>query len=82
VPHGLKSAVRWALWRCIRGLLRLYLAAETGDTGRDAIFSENLLAVAFKSKLFFFTVRYSILFSICLPFSCLGVCLLGNNKET
>jgi len=48
VPHGLKSAVRWVLWQCIRGLLRFYLAAETGDTGRDAIFSQNFLVVALK----------------------------------
>ena len=48
VPHGVKSAVRWVLWKGLRGLLRLYLAVETGDTGRDAIFSQNLLAVAFK----------------------------------
>ena len=48
VPHGGKSAFRWVLWQVIRGLLRFYLAVETGDTGRDAIFSQNLLAVAFK----------------------------------
>jgi len=48
VPHGMKSAVRWALWKLFRNLLRLYLAAETGDSGRNAIFSQNLLAVAFK----------------------------------
>jgi SAM-dependent methyltransferase len=48
VPHGMKSAVRWALWRLIRSLLRLYIAAETGDTGRDCIFSQNFLTVAVK----------------------------------
>ena len=48
VPHGLKSAVRWALWKVFRTLLRLYVAAETGDSGRDAVFSQNLLCVAFK----------------------------------
>lgn len=48
IPHGLKSGVRWLLWKGIRGMLRLYLAAETGDTARDAIFSQNLLAVAVK----------------------------------
>jgi SAM-dependent methyltransferase len=48
VPHGLKSAVRWFLWHGIRLGLRAYLAVETGDTGRDAIFSQNLLAVAVK----------------------------------
>lgn len=48
VPHGLKSAVRWMLWKVCRNLLRLYVAAETGDSGRDAVFSQNLLCVAFK----------------------------------
>ena len=48
VPHGAKSAIRWALWKVIRNFLRLYLTVETGDTGRDAIFSQNLLAVALK----------------------------------
>ena len=48
VVHGAKSAVRWALWKLIRAGLRLYVAAETGDTGRHAIFTRNLLAVALK----------------------------------
>jgi SAM-dependent methyltransferase len=48
IPHGIKSAVRWALWKLIRSALRLYLAAETGDTGRDTIFSQNFLTVATK----------------------------------
>jgi hypothetical protein len=28
--HGLKSAVRWVIWRCIRGLLQVWNLAETG----------------------------------------------------
>ncbi|MBI3452126.1 MAG: class I SAM-dependent methyltransferase [Rhodospirillales bacterium] len=48
IPHGLKSAVRWGLWGAVRGISRLVLAAETGDTGRQAIFSQCLLAVARK----------------------------------
>ena len=48
VPHGLKSAARWVLWKLIRGVLRCYLAVETGETGRNAIFSQNFLAVAVK----------------------------------
>ena len=48
VPHGVKSSVRWFLWKGIRGGLRLWLAVETGDSGRNAIFSQNLLAVATK----------------------------------
>ena len=48
VPVGMKSAVRWILWHGIRVLLRLWTAAETGDCGRDAIFTRNLLAVAYR----------------------------------
>lgn len=48
IVHGAKSAVRWVLWQAIRAAARLVLAAETGDSGRDAIFSQVFLAVAFK----------------------------------
>jgi hypothetical protein len=48
IPHGIKSWGRWVLWKTIRGVSRLVLAAETGDTGRDAVFSQCLLAVAVK----------------------------------
>ncbi len=48
VVHGLTSAVRWLLWQAIRLVVRLVLAAETGESGRDAIFSQVFLAVAFK----------------------------------
>lgn len=48
VPHGLKSTARWLGWQAIRAALRVYLAVETGDLARDAIFTQNLLAVARK----------------------------------
>lgn len=48
VVHGFKSALRWGLWKLFRGMLRLYIAAETGDSGKRAVFSQNLLAVAVK----------------------------------
>jgi SAM-dependent methyltransferase len=48
IPHGIKSLVRLILWKGIRAVSRLVLAAETGDTGRGAIFSQCLLAVAVK----------------------------------
>lgn len=48
VAHGVKSAARWILWRIMRGILRLALAVETGESGREAIFSQCLLAVAIK----------------------------------
>jgi SAM-dependent methyltransferase len=46
--HGLRSAARAALWPVLRGVMRLALAIETGESGRDAIFSQCLLAVARK----------------------------------
>lgn len=46
--HGLTSAGRWLVWQLVRAGARVALAAETGETGRDAIFSQCLLAVAFK----------------------------------
>ena len=46
VVHGVKSAARFAVWKMIRLGLRVYLAAETGETGPEPIFSQNLLAVA------------------------------------
>jgi len=48
VPHGIKSAGRLLLWKCFRSLLRLYIAAETGNTNGEAIFSQNILAVVIK----------------------------------
>ncbi|MGR8998178.1 MAG: class I SAM-dependent methyltransferase [Gammaproteobacteria bacterium] len=48
VVHGIKSATRWVLWKVFRNLLRLYLTVETGDSGREAIFSQNMLCVASK----------------------------------
>jgi 2-polyprenyl-3-methyl-5-hydroxy-6-metoxy-1,4-benzoquinol methylase len=47
IPHGLKSSVRWVLWKILRSCLRLYVAAEMGTTG-DLVFSQCFLAVAFK----------------------------------
>jgi len=48
VVHGVKSALRWFVWKIIRGGLRLYLAAETGDTAKEAIFTQNFLTVVTK----------------------------------
>jgi SAM-dependent methyltransferase len=47
-PHGIASALRAVLWPVLRGALRLALAIETGESGRDAVFSQCLLAVARK----------------------------------
>ena len=48
VPQGLKSGVRWLLWKLIRGVLRFYLAVEFGTGGRDVIVSQILFAVGVK----------------------------------
>ena len=48
IIHGVRSAARWLLWKIFRSVLRLYIAAETGDTGKNRIFSQNMLAVAIK----------------------------------
>lgn len=46
--HGVLSAARWLLWRGLRMLLRLWLAIETGESGGNCIFTQNLFAVAEK----------------------------------
>jgi SAM-dependent methyltransferase len=46
VAHGLKSTVRLALWKVLRGVLRLYLAVETGAA--QPVLTQNMLAVAVK----------------------------------
>lgn len=48
VIHGLKSAIRRALWSGIRLCWRFYLAVETGAAEKDCIFSQNFLTVADK----------------------------------
>lgn len=50
VPHGVKSLTRAALWSLIRLGLLMFIAIESGDTDRRAIFSQNLLAVAVKAE--------------------------------
>lgn len=48
IVHGVKSAARLAIWKLVRGILRMYLAAETGSTDRSVILSQNFLIVATK----------------------------------
>ena len=45
---SIRGVLRSSLWRFFRSLMRLYLAAETGDIHRDGIFTQNLLAVVYK----------------------------------
>jgi SAM-dependent methyltransferase len=48
VPHGITSAIRWALWKVIRLFLITCLAVETGRWDSNAVFSQVFLAVAKK----------------------------------
>ncbi|MDQ6886387.1 MAG: methyltransferase domain-containing protein [Gemmatimonadota bacterium] len=48
IVHGAMSAARFVLWKVMRGLLRLYLAAETGISDRTPIFTQNFLTVAMR----------------------------------
>ncbi len=48
VVHGIKSAARSLLWRAIRSVLLMYIAVETGSVDRNAIFSQNFTAVAYR----------------------------------
>lgn len=49
VVHGLMSAGRYLLWKAIRLLLLLYLAAETGSF-RGYILTQNLIAAARRAE--------------------------------
>ena len=51
VVHGFKSLMRNLLWRLIRRVLYLCLLIETGGIEREAVFSQNFLAIASKSKI-------------------------------
>ena len=46
--NGFKGAIRYVLWKLIRWILKFYLAVETGGMGKDSIFSQNFITVAFK----------------------------------
>jgi 2-polyprenyl-3-methyl-5-hydroxy-6-metoxy-1,4-benzoquinol methylase len=48
VAHGFKSGMRWLLWQFIRGLVRFYIAAETGVFDSRMIISQNLFCIAVK----------------------------------
>jgi hypothetical protein len=47
-PHGVKSSVRWLLWKGIKAALLAWVAIETGFIDREAIFTQNLFALAYK----------------------------------
>lgn len=48
IVHGIKSGVRFGIWKLLRGMMRMYLAAETGSIDSSIILSQNFLVVAIK----------------------------------
>lgn len=46
VPHGVKSTLRFLLWKVIEMILRSYMVIETGSG--DGIYTQNIIAVARK----------------------------------
>jgi SAM-dependent methyltransferase len=46
--HGVKSAVRWLLWQVLRNGAYVARAVETGGGDGSSVFSQNLLAIAYK----------------------------------
>jgi len=50
IVHGAKSLGRAAIWSAFRGIVRLIIAAETGDMDSHAILSQNFLTVALKAN--------------------------------
>jgi cyclopropane fatty-acyl-phospholipid synthase-like methyltransferase len=47
-PRGVRSNIRYLLWKMIELGLRMYMMAETGNFRDDYIFTQNLLAVGYK----------------------------------
>lgn len=45
--HGLKSAIRFLLWKAIETVIRLYLLVETGNNG-SGVYTQTMYAVAKK----------------------------------
>lgn len=45
--HGLKSAVRWSLWKIIEHFIKFYLMVETGSTG-NGVYTQVMYAVGRK----------------------------------
>jgi SAM-dependent methyltransferase len=48
IAHGVKSGVRYVLWKVFRVLFRLIYMVETGENGKNLILSQNLIAIAEK----------------------------------
>jgi hypothetical protein len=48
VPKGVKSVVRFLLWRGIEMLLKFYMLVETGSG--EGIYTQNIIAVVYKLR--------------------------------
>ncbi|MGO9455396.1 MAG: class I SAM-dependent methyltransferase [Candidatus Binataceae bacterium] len=48
LAHGVKSGLRFVLWRAIHLALRICLVAETGQVNAAPIFTQNLFCIAYK----------------------------------
>ena len=49
--HGLKSLIRFTMWKIVRSLYRSFYIAETGGINISKIMTQNLYAVAFKKEI-------------------------------
>lgn len=49
VVHGLKSFVRFLLWKIIRSILKFYIVIESGHAGKG-IYTQNLFVLAVKDN--------------------------------
>jgi 2-polyprenyl-3-methyl-5-hydroxy-6-metoxy-1,4-benzoquinol methylase len=47
-PRGVRSNIRYLLWKIIELGLRMYMMAETGNFKDGYIFTQNLLAIGYK----------------------------------
>jgi SAM-dependent methyltransferase len=48
IAHGFKSSLRWLGWKLIRFVLRSWILVETGASGNDSLFTQNLFAIVLK----------------------------------
>lgn len=46
IPHGVKSTVRFWIWKALRFAMAAYIAAETGNR-KGQLFTQNFLAVGY-----------------------------------
>ena len=52
IVHGIKSAIRFLLWKFFRSFFCLIYMSETGDHGKELILTQNILAIVSKNQFF------------------------------